>query len=235
MSSKLREAWITIIRAEDYEAHMAAVGQAQANAKLVAEYLAAQSPGAGASLLFLGAGTGQMFDFVSPTVLLPYQTTFADINAAYLRRLDERLHEVEGLRYATVLDDVEKPGLIPGFDTVLTVLLLEHVDWRKAVSTIGGLAGERTFVVIQENPATLTTAITPRGIPGTMKIFTEVHPTLIPRIELITEFARHGFALNYLAEKTVAEGKRMLALGFARAGYRERPLSKPKRSERHDG
>lgn len=72
MSSRLCEAWTTIILAEDYEAHMAAAGQAQANAKLVAEYLAAQAPQEGASLLFLGAGTGQMFDIVQPTILFPY-------------------------------------------------------------------------------------------------------------------------------------------------------------------
>ncbi len=219
MSSRLREAWTNFIQAKHYEAHMAAVGQAQANAKLVAEYFAAHPPGAGASLLFLGAGTGQMFDFISPTILLPYQTTFADINAGYLECLVERLRRVEGLRYTTVVDDVEKTRLIPGFRTVLAVLLLEHVDWRKAVFTIAALATERVLVVIQENPATLATAITPRGeIPGTTKIFTEVHPTLIPRNELIAEFGRQSLALNYLAEKKVADEKKMLALGFARAG-----------------
>jgi len=218
MSSKLREAWTTIIQAKDYETHMAAVGQAQANAELVAEYLASQPPGKGASLLFLGAGTGQMFDFISSKIFLPYQTTFADINPGYLRCLDERLCRVEGLRYTTVVDDVEKTCLIPDFHTVLAVLLLEHVDWRKAVSTIAGLAGERAFVVIQENPATLATTITPtREISGTMKIFAEVHPALIPREELAAEFARHGFKPSYSAEKIVADNKKMLAFGFARA------------------
>jgi hypothetical protein len=218
MRSRLREAWTTIIQPKDYEEHMAAVGQAQANAKLVAEYLVAQPPPEGASLLFLGAGTGQMFDFVSPTILLPYQITFADINAVYLERLGERLRGVDGLRYITVVDDVEKTHLIPGFHAVLAVLLLEHVDWRKAVSTIAGLASERAFVVIQENPATLATAITPRSeIPGTMKLFRDVHPLLIPRNEVLEEFARQGFALNYSAEKTVADAKKMLALGFTRA------------------
>lgn len=217
MSSRLREAWTTIIRTKDYEAHMAAIGQAQANAKLVAEYVEAHPPGAGASLLFLGAGTGQMFDFVSPTILLPYQTTFADINARYLERLGERLRGAEGLRYSTVADDVEKTRLNPGFHTVLAVLLLEHVDWHKGVSTIAGLARERAFVVIQENPATLGTPITTtREIPGTMKIFTEVHPTLIPRDELVGEFARYRFAATYSAEKIVADDKKMLAFGFAR-------------------
>lgn len=217
MNNKLREAWTNFIEAKDYEQHMAAVGQAQANAELVAEYLAAQPPGAGASLLFSGAGTGQMFDFVSPTVFLPYQTTFADINPVYLRCLDERLGKIEGFRYDTVVDDVEKTRLIPGFHTVLAVLLLEHVDLRKASSTIVELANERALVVIQENPATLATAITPRGeIPGTMKIFTEVYPTLIPRNELVAEFARQGFELSYSAGKTVSDGKKMLAFGFRR-------------------
>ena len=218
MSSKLREAWTTIIQARDYEAHMAEVGQAQANAELVAEYLASQPPGEGASLLLLGAGTGQMFDFISSKILNPYKTTFADINPSFLQCLAERLRGVEGLRYTTVVDDIEKTRLTPGFHTVLAVLLLEHVDWRKAVSTIAGLAGQRAFVVIQENPAALATALTPtRKITGTMRIFTEVHPGLIPGDELTAEFARLGFKPNCSAEKIVADNKKMLAFGFARA------------------
>jgi hypothetical protein len=218
MKSELREAWTTIIQAKDYEDHMASVGQAQANAGLVAEYLAAQQPTAEASLLFLGAGTGQMFDFVSPEILLPYQTTFTDINGSYLELLSGRLHTVEGLRYKTVVDDVEEIRLTPGFHTVLAVLLLEHVDWRKAVSTISGLAANQVFVIIQENPAALATAITPtREIAGTMKIFREVHPSLIPPSDLKAEFARHGFAPSYSAEKVVADNKKMLAIGFERA------------------
>jgi hypothetical protein len=218
MKSELREAWTTIIQAKDYEVHMASVGQAQANAGLVAEYLAAQPPAPEASLLFLGAGTGQMFDFVSPEILLPYQTTFTDINGSYLELLSGRLHTVEGLRYKTVVDDVEETRLTPGFHTVLVVLLLEHVDWRKAVSTISGLAANQVFVIIQENPAALATAITPtREIAGTMKIFKEVHPSLIPPSGLKAEFARNGFAPSYSAEKVVADNKKMLAIGFERA------------------
>ena len=68
---ELRDAWSRTITAEDYEAHMAAIGQAQANAALVAEYLQAQPPSRHASVLFAGAGTGQMFEYVSPEILLP--------------------------------------------------------------------------------------------------------------------------------------------------------------------
>lgn len=123
-----------------------------------------------------------------------------------------------GLCYATVVDDVEKTRLIPGFHTVLAVLLLEHVDWRKAASTIASLASEQAFVIIQENSANLATSMTPsREITGSMKIFKEVHPALIPRDEVVQEFSGRGFALNYSAEKTVADAKKMLAFGFARA------------------
>jgi hypothetical protein len=44
MDNRLRDPWKNSIRAEDYDAHMAAVGQAQANALLVADYFAANRP-----------------------------------------------------------------------------------------------------------------------------------------------------------------------------------------------
>jgi ubiquinone/menaquinone biosynthesis C-methylase UbiE len=213
----LREAWTAIIRAEDYETHMAAVGQAQANAQLVADYFRARPPSPDAAVLFVGAGTGQMFDFVSPAFLLPYRTTFADINAGYLQRLSARLAAVEGLRRTTVVDDVEKSRLAPGFDAVVAVLVLEHVDWRKAVATMSRLAAERVFVITQENPPALATPMTEsRTIPGTMNIFKEVHSQLIAASEIEAEFERHGFARDYAAEKIVADEKKMTGFGFRR-------------------
>lgn len=210
---RLREAWTEIIRPDDYEAHMAAVGQAQANAELVAEYLRAQALTPGISLLFVGAGTGQMFDFVSSELLLPFKVTFADINASYLERLTARL----GLRYETIVDDLEHSALAPAFDVVLAVLVLEHVDWRKAVSTMCALAVQKVFVVIQQNPPDLPSAMTPdKQVPGTMKIFTEIHPTLIPASELEAEFRRHSFAREYDSHRVVSDNKKMVALGFLR-------------------
>jgi Methyltransferase domain len=215
MTTPLREAWTSIIRPEDYEAHMAAVGQAQANAKLVAEYFQQLLLEAGATVLFMGAGTGQMFDFVSPEFLLPFQTTFADIHPGYLKWLDQRLKSAEGLRYATIVDDVERTALSGKFDLVLAVLLLEHVAWRKAVGVMCALANKRVFVVTQENPRELATALTPNShIPGSMNIFSKVHPALIPRQELIDEFRSHGFDRAYSADRSVADGKKMAAIGL---------------------
>ncbi|HKC11708.1 MAG TPA: hypothetical protein VKI41_06585 [Vicinamibacteria bacterium] len=217
MAIRLREAWTSLVKAEDYEAHMAEAGQGQANANLVVEYLRLQPTEPGATLLFVGAGTGQMFDFAPASFLLPFDTTFTDINNDYLQRLAARLGAVEGLRHTELLDDIEESRLTGGFRVVLGVLVLEHVAWRRAVATMCRLAEERAFVVIQENPPTLTTALTlNRPIIGTMNVLRECGPVLIPRSEVEAEFGRQGLAPNYFAERLVADDKRMLALGFER-------------------
>jgi len=214
---ELRDAWSRTITAEDYEAHMAAIGQAQANAALVAEYLQAQPPSRHASLLFAGAGTGQMFEYVSPEILLPFNVTFTDINAGFLNRLRTRLARTPGLRYATVVDDLEHTTLSRRFDLVLEVLVLEHVQWGVALATLCKLTERELFVVIQENPPDDAMALTAiRDVPETMKVFREVHPTRIPSSDLQSEMKRHGFRRTYAAHKMVSDGKKMVALGFWR-------------------
>jgi hypothetical protein len=217
MENPLREAWTTIIRPDDYETHMAAVGQAQANAKLVESYFLSAPLKPGDSVLFLGAGTGQMFNFVSPTFLLPFHTTFTDINGTYLKWLTERLKKVDGLKFKTLVDDVENSYLTEKFPLIVVVLVLEHVDWRKAVATIAALASSSVLVVIQENPATLPSAYSPgHHAAGTMSIFSKIHPTLVSQAELQAEFESHGLRKNYYEEKIVDAEKKMIALAFVR-------------------
>jgi hypothetical protein len=88
MDRRIREAWLNGISPDDYDTHMAAVGQAQANAGLVAELLEAHPPTAGASILFVGAGTGQLFDYASPEMLKPLQSTFSDQCCPIKSRID---------------------------------------------------------------------------------------------------------------------------------------------------
>ncbi len=214
MFDRLRDAWANKILAVDYDAHMAAVGQAQANASLAAELFETAPPDPGARILFAGAGTGQMFEFVSPSILSGYAVTFADINPRFLAVLTSRLEKVEGLTFQTVVDDIEDSRLAPGFDLAVAVLVLEHVDWRRGVATLCRLA-KRVFVVVQENPPELTTALS-RPVSGSMAIFREVHPTLIPKTDLEREFARLGFALKHHRVREVADKKKMIALEFAR-------------------
>jgi hypothetical protein len=46
MNTRLREAWKSLVKAEDYEAHMADAGQAQANANLSHRVLSSAANGA---------------------------------------------------------------------------------------------------------------------------------------------------------------------------------------------
>src|SRR4051812_33774201 len=109
--NSLREAWASV-NAGDYDAHMAAVGQAEANAHLVRRVLADHPP-AGPRLVFAGAGTGQMFDYVSPDFLRPFEVTFTDISRPLLARLAQRLRDVapDWSAHREAVDDVEDTRL----------------------------------------------------------------------------------------------------------------------------
>ena len=91
MDPELRRAWTEIVTADDYEQHMAAIGQAQAAAELTVWMLGAAELREGDAVTIAGAGTGQMFEFLDASVFRPYQLTFADLNPAYLARLRRRL------------------------------------------------------------------------------------------------------------------------------------------------
>src|SRR5882757_5614499 len=120
----LREAWTTQVTAEDYEAHMARIGQAEANAGLLYDLFAEAAFMPGSRILIAGAGTGQMFDFLPADFLAGYGVTCSDINPAFLEKLS--------IRYPceTVIDDIENSQLELGWGAIAVVLVLEHVDWR---------------------------------------------------------------------------------------------------------
>jgi len=214
--TRLRAAWTTEIQAEDYEHHMAKVGQAQANAQLVADWLHHNRPKLNASILFAGAGTGQMLDLLPPEILIPYRVTFTDINREFLKRLESRLKNPRaGLRFRILVDDVERSNLSTDFALAVAVLVLEHVDWRRAVASLCGLSTSKVFVVIQENPPDSHASVSDnQPLTGTMKIFRETQPSLLSQRELIQEFHRQRFALIYSREKEVLYGKKMVGLGF---------------------
>ncbi len=203
----LREAWTRFVAAEDYETHMAAIGQAQANASLVAELVAAAAPPPASRILIAGAGTGQMFEYCPPELFRGYRLICTDINPAFLEKLRARCE------CQTVVDDIEDSRLEPGFSVIIVVLVLEHVDWRKALASLARLRPERVLVVIQRNPA----GVLPyQERIGTMRLFgSEVEPNLIQSSALVEEFERLGFRLELQRDRTVADGKAMVGLLFA--------------------
>jgi len=200
---------------------MAANGQAQANAGLVRELFLAAAPPPGAAILVAGAGTGQMFDYIDAGIFRPCRSTFTDINPAWLERLAARL-ESRGIDFETVVDDVESPRLPGGFHLVIAVLVLEHVDWRRAVSGLCRLSAARVFTVIQENPPDLAP---PLAAAGSMAVFREVAPRFIGRNELAAAFEERGFRLRSISAREVADSKKMVGMEFAR----DSPPLKPPR------
>ena len=191
------------------------VGQAKANAELVADWLRSNPAKPGSSILFAGAGTGQMFDFISPKILSPYRVTFTDINCEYLRCLESRVKPKAQFQFEILVDDIERSPLRPEFALVVAALVLEHVDWRLAVATLCRLGLDNVFVVIQENPPGSPNAVIEnQPLVGTMRIFREVHPNLVNRRELTEEFDHHHFSIIQSSEKEVLYKKKMVGLGF---------------------
>jgi hypothetical protein len=208
MPFTLRDAWTTLVSAEDYEAHMAAIGQAQANAAHVRDFLTLVNPSPGARLLIAGCGPGQMFEHVDPCVFQPYRAVFSDINPRFLARLRERCPGAPCL-----VDDIERSALAGPFYAVMETLMLEHVEWSKGVAALTGLQAEFLYFVVQRNPPDMATAVTPsRTPPGTMRIFARAHPRLLDIAELTAALEARGYRIVSENPHPVADDKIMLGL-----------------------
>jgi SAM-dependent methyltransferase len=208
----LREAWTTRVTAEDYEAHMARIGQAETNAALLLDLFEGAALPCGARVLIAGAGTGQMFGYLPSDFLAGCAVTCSDVNPAFLETLRGR--------YAcdTVIDDLEDSQLPPGWDAIAIVLVLEHVDWRRAVQSLARLRPGRLLLIVQRNPANVAAAVTPgRMPPGTMRVFAgEAPPHLVPVPELLDALAGQGFTLEREEARPVQDGKSMIGLALRR-------------------
>jgi SAM-dependent methyltransferase len=212
----LRKAWRETVSADDYDAHMEAVGQARANAELVRDLVLRFPPG-GPRLLVAGAGTGQMLDFVDSALFAPFQVTFTDLSRTLLARLAERLVRLGWRNHEVRVDDLERTRLVGSFDGAVVVLVLEHLDWRRAVASLCRLEVGRCYIVIQLNPAHQPGALAPhRPATGSMEVFRQVHPQLVPRHELVEALSKKGYALIVEEPRPVPDGKTMLGLVFTR-------------------
>ncbi len=196
MDPALRRAWTQIVTPDDYDAHMSAIGQAQAAAALTACLInAAQLPTA-SRITIAGAGTGQLLDFLDPEILRPHRLTYSDINPNFLARLRDRLasHNLDG---NILLDDIERTALPPRPQLLLATLLLEHIDPQLALASIAQLKPKTLAIILQENPSDMASAVTPgRALPPSIAKAIEAgaSPSLIARDQLISTFAAHGYS-----------------------------------------
>ena len=215
MDSGLRRAWTQIVTADDYEEHIAAIGQAQAGTALTQYLIQSANPPAGGRVAIVGAGTGQMLDFLDPAILRPFRMTCTDLSPGFLIRLRERLVR-HGLSATVLEDDIERTALDPGPDLLLATLLLENIDWRRGVEVFAGLRPATCGIIIQENPPGMTSTVTPgRRIPPSIsQALATAKATLVPRDELLAAFAACGYVCKSTCAREVADGKRLVALVF---------------------
>lgn len=215
MDPELRRAWCEIVTVSDYEAHMAAIGQAQAAAELTAWLIHTAAVRASGRITFAGAGTGQMFDFLDSGVLRPYRLTFSDLNPVFLACLRERLSR-HGLDGDVVEDDIEQTRLESGADLLIATLLLEHIDWRRGAEAFARLQPAACGIIVQENPPEMTSAVTPgRVVPESLARGMEAgQPKLVPKGELITAMESRGYRYRAEEIRSVADRKRLVALLF---------------------
>ncbi|HME09163.1 MAG TPA: class I SAM-dependent methyltransferase [Bryobacteraceae bacterium] len=215
MDPELRRAWTEIVTADDYEEHMASIGQAQAAAELTRHLIQSAVLRPGSRITIAGAGTGQMFDFLDPAVFAGHRLTCSDLNPVFLARLRERL-EKHGLIAELVKDDIEQSSLTPGPDLLLATLLLEHIDWLRGVATFARLRPRVCGIILQENPPSMSTAVTPgrRLPPSIAKAVETAHARPVPRDELIAAMTARGYVCRDADLREVADGKRLAGLLF---------------------
>lgn len=215
MNSSLRLAWAEILTGEDYDEHMAVIGQAEAAAELTAALIQDADLPAGSRVVIAGAGTGQMFGLLNPALFQPFALICTDINLKFLARLRARLLR-QNLNAFLLADDIERTSLLLAPDLLLAVLLLEQIDWRNGAEAIAALRPARCGIVIQENPAGMTSAVTPgRPIPASMAAaFKAAQPKLVPRDELLAAFDARGYRCVRACAHEVADGKQLVSLLF---------------------
>jgi len=210
-----KKAWIEIVKAEDLDNHLKAIGQAEANASLVKEMFK-EFPLNG-KLLVPGCGTGQLFDFVSPEDFGKTEFVFTDVNKEFLDKLEERMSRFSHVEFSSRIDDIEESKLKEKFEGILLILLLQHIDWKKGLTQMLSFSPKRLYFIIQEPPENGRAVNTERELPESIREFCKhCSIELVQKKALSGELKKHGFKLLAEYSKSVPDEKRMLALVFER-------------------
>jgi hypothetical protein len=109
------------------------------------------------------------------------------------------------------VDDIEAPRVEGPFDLAIVILVLEHVEWRRAVAGLCRIAG-RVLAIVQENPVGLSE----RPLAGTLAALRDLPTQLVDPGELIAEFDGRGFELARTSMREVRDRKKMVGLDFKR-------------------
>lgn len=185
MDENLRKAWTEVIIADELDEHLKELGQAKVNAELCKTMLEDVELCYNAKLLVQGCGTGQIFDFIPAEIFTIYRTVFADINTTYLKNLEDRLISKNITSIKVTYDDAENTSFTQNFNGILSVLLLEQIDWKKGIDNKIKLNPEVIYLIIQEqsfNSSTVTINVKSR--PSILKFAEMATPKIVPKNEL---------------------------------------------------
>jgi hypothetical protein len=219
MDSNERKGWTEIVVPEDYDSHMSEIGQAEANALLVADMFKYFPLKESASLLVPGAGTGQMFEYITPFQIGLYKFTFSDISSRLLEKLNQRLLKMyPRFRHKAVLDDIEETRLKGSYDGILTVLLLQHIEWKKGIESMVEFEPEKMYFIIQQQDNKCHAINIQRKLRPSIAEFAKIaNPHLVLRQELVDYLEDKNYGLLDSYEKQVLDNKTMVGLVFEKS------------------
>lgn len=209
---KPHEVWTDIVLPEEYDLHMANVGQAQANAEIIHHFLTTLKPSPEDRVVMVGAGTGQFLDYLPEVQQVKgLDLTFTDISLRFLETLQERA-KLHGINDTEVMvDNIEATALIGPIDLAILVLVLEHVDWKLALRNLRNLPTRQLAMVTQINPVGMFTNASPHRVlpPSLVEGSKYSNSHLIPTKDLNRELKWLGYRQTQMIHKQVPDQKTM--------------------------
>jgi len=214
--SLTKEAWKSTIPANDLDKHMLATKQVLANAKIL-QNIIGDFPINDMKILVPGCGTGQIFNYLNPTIFSDSNLIFTDINKEYLEKLDLRLKKFQKISYKIIKDDIENTKIQEQFDSCILILILEHIDWEKAIKNILNFGVKSFYIIIQKQDKNKQTVTSYKDIPKSITKFSTIAKShLISASEIEQYFKKEGFNLLRECGEKVINNKEMVGLYFSR-------------------
>ena len=216
MDAGEKKGWMEIINADDLDSHMASIGQAQANGEIVKQMFEEYPLKPNSKLLVAGCGTGQLFDYIEPHDFgSGIELVLTDINPSFLEKAKERLQRFAGVNCQIKIDDVEETGLKGTYDGVLIILVLQHVEWEKALESLLSLNPKRLYIIEQEQDITQHAVTKSRQLSEAWRRYAEVaNPKLIKRQELTAFLQKEGYQVSEQYGRAVQDNKTMYGFVF---------------------
>jgi hypothetical protein len=207
--------WKEIVEPDDLDIHMLEAGQAEVNAHLVKRMFSLYPLDVGSTLYVPGCGTGQMFDFITPSELGNLNYIFADIKPEFLKKLKTRLpNELDA---KLLEDDIEQSGVKQKTDAALVVLLLQHIDWRRGLNNILATQPTKLFLIEQQQLAKDSEINKTRKLRPSMEKFVAVAKTeLLNLLELENFLKQKGYQKQWTHTESVPHTKRMVGFIFSK-------------------